>query len=79
MYDWVRLDLEGNPRPINIDHAFNNLNFERRGKKVGEELISKPAVIEKNENYTLVHLPTHKEHFYDIHRIEFSSTAKIKT
>jgi len=79
MYDWVRLDLEGNPRPINIEHAFNNLNFERRGKKVEEELISKPSVIEKKEAYTLVHLPTHREHFYDIHRIEFSGTAKIKT
>jgi mannose-6-phosphate isomerase class I len=47
MYDWVRLDLEGNPRPINIDHAFNNLDFNRKGKQVYRELISKPQVIEQ--------------------------------
>lgn len=79
MYDWVRLDLDGNPRPINIEHAFNNLNFDRKGEKVKDELISKPSVLEESERYTLIHLPTHKEHFYDVHRIEFSKEAEIKT
>ena len=79
MYDWVRPDLEGNPRPINIDHAFNNLDFERKGSRVKEELISSPAVIEENEHYRLVHLPTHKEHFYDVHRMEFLGEATINT
>ncbi|HSV11050.1 MAG TPA: ROK family protein [Hanamia sp.] len=79
MYDWVRPDLQGNPRPINIKHAFNNLDFERKGSRVKEELISSPVVIEENDNYRLIHLPTHKEHFYDVHRIEFVHEATIKT
>ncbi|MGN6533889.1 MAG: ROK family protein [Ginsengibacter sp.] len=79
MYDWVRPDLEGNPRPINIDHAFNNLDFERKGSRVEEELISLPTVVEENEGYRLVHLPTHKEHFYDVDRIEFVNEATIHT
>jgi mannose-6-phosphate isomerase class I len=79
MYDWVRPDLEGNPRPINIDHAFNNLDFERKGSRVKEELISLPSVVEENEHYRLVHLPTHKAHFYDVHRIEFKDEATINT
>ncbi len=37
MYDWVRLDLNGEPRAINIEHAFNNLNFSRQGKTVTEK------------------------------------------
>ncbi len=79
MYDWVRPDLEGNPRPINIDHAFNNLDFQRKGHRVKEELISLPTVIEENDDYRLIHLPTHKEHFYDVHRIEFVNKATINT
>ncbi|MEO8416253.1 MAG: class I mannose-6-phosphate isomerase, partial [Ginsengibacter sp.] len=79
MYDWIRLDLEGASRPINIEHGFNNLNFDRKGSFVKNELISKPALIEKNEQYEVVHLPTHAEHFYDVHRIEFLNDANIKT
>jgi predicted NBD/HSP70 family sugar kinase/mannose-6-phosphate isomerase class I len=79
MYDWVRPDLDGNPRPINIDHGFNNLDFKRKGSRVKEELISLPAVIEENEHYRLVHLPTHKAHFYDVHRIEFANEATMDT
>jgi predicted NBD/HSP70 family sugar kinase/mannose-6-phosphate isomerase class I len=79
MYDWVRLDLNGQSRPINIEHATKNLDYSRKGKKVQDELISKPAVIEENSDYRLVHLPTHKEHFYDVHRLEFSEEAIVST
>ncbi len=79
MYDWVRLDLEGNPRPINIDHAFNNLNFERKGSRVQEELISKQHVIEQAEGWQIVHVPTHADHFYDVHRVEFDNHITIAT
>jgi mannose-6-phosphate isomerase class I len=79
MYDWVRPDLDGKPRPINIEHAFHNLNFERKGSRVKEELISSPLVIEANDHYTLIHLPTHHEHFYDVHRIEFINEVTVRT
>lgn len=78
MYDWLRLDLDGNPRPINIEHAFNNLDFSHKGNRVQEELISKPTVIERGEDWELVHLPTHAEHFYDVHRIDFNSEIFIE-
>ncbi|MEJ5993744.1 class I mannose-6-phosphate isomerase [Pedobacter sp. Du54] len=79
MYDWMRMGLNGQPRPINIDHAFKNLNFERKGNRVKEELISKPTLIEKGADWQLIHLPTHKDHFYDVHRIEFETEITIKT
>ncbi|RFZ86023.1 hypothetical protein DYU05_01830 [Mucilaginibacter terrenus] len=79
MYDWVRLDLDGNPRPINIDHAFNNLDFNRKGEQVHRELISKPQVIDQTADYQLVHVPTHAEHFYDVHRLEFDNTVTVET
>ncbi|HWZ36491.1 MAG TPA: class I mannose-6-phosphate isomerase [Mucilaginibacter sp.] len=79
MYDWLRLDLDGNPRPINIDHAFNNLVFDRKGDKVKQELISKPSVIEQGDNYELIHLPTHAEHFYDVHRFDFDRQVSAAT
>ena len=42
MYDWLRLDLQGKPRPLNIQRAFDNLYFERRGETVERELLAQP-------------------------------------
>jgi mannose-6-phosphate isomerase class I len=79
MYDWLRLDLNGEPRAINIEHAFKNLNFERQGSVVTEELISKQRVIEKGDDWALVHCPTHAVHFYDVHRLEFATRVTVQT
>jgi predicted NBD/HSP70 family sugar kinase/mannose-6-phosphate isomerase class I len=89
MYDWMRLDLNDAPRPINIEHAFHNLDFSRRGAKVKEELVSRPVVLEGRagkgggvkgggEVQTEL-LPTHEQHFYAIHRITVSKRAVIRT
>jgi mannose-6-phosphate isomerase class I len=79
MYDWQRLDLNGKPRPLNIDRAFANLNFERKGDKVQAELVSKPVVLAQGDDWQIVHLPTHAEHFYDVHRLEFASGIEVDT
>ena len=79
MYDWQRMDLDGNPRPINVDRAFENLNFDRKGKVVQETLVSKSYVAASGENWEKIHLPTHADHFYDIYRYEFDNEIVIET
>jgi mannose-6-phosphate isomerase class I len=79
MYDWLRLDLDGQPRPLNIDRAFENLFFERQGERVCKELISQPSVLESGPDWRLVHLPTHPDHFYDVHRFEFATSVETET
>lgn len=73
MYDWVRSDLNGNPRTLNIKRAFENLNFDRKGNVVSETLISKQVVVKQGADWQLVNLSTHPEHFYAIERLEFDS------
>jgi len=79
LYDWLRLDLEGRPRPLNIERAFRNLNFERNGARVHDELIAKPYVLAQDTGWMLVHLPTHADHFYDVHRFEFDHSIAATT
>lgn len=79
MYDWLRLDLEGNPRPLNLDRAFANLKANRRQPHVRDELVSTPREVATGDDWRLVHLPTHEEHFYDVERIEFDTRVTTET
>ncbi len=78
MYDWLRLDLDGKPRPLNIARAFENLDFSRRGTKV-QELVSKPVLLESGNGWQVFKLPTHPDHFYDIERLEFQNYFDART
>ncbi len=79
MYDWLRLDLDGRPRPLNIERAFENLYFERKGARVKAELVAKPALLAEGPDWRLIHLPTHPEHFYEVHRFEFLTSVEAET
>lgn len=79
MYDWVRRDLEGNLRPLNIARAWENLYFERRGDRVRRELVAQPKIIQEGADWRIVHLATHAEQFYDIVRYEFAGEMRIET
>jgi len=75
----MRMDLDGNPRPLNIDRAFANLYFDRQGKRIKEELIAHPVLLRKGKDWQLLHLPTHPNQFYDVHRWEFATSVNVST
>jgi mannose-6-phosphate isomerase class I len=78
MYDWLRPDLDGKPRPLNIDRGMDNLFFDRKGDYVPEHLISKPIKVADGQGWVLWHLPTHETQLYDIHRYNISSSAEVE-
>ena len=79
MYDWLRVDFDGKPRPLNIKRAFQNLNFERKGKVVANTLVSKTKIKSSGTNWRILDLSTHPQHFYKIERYEFEDTINIKS
>jgi mannose-6-phosphate isomerase class I len=69
-YDWLREDLRGGFRPVQLDHAFANLATDRRGREV-KRLVPKPTVVREGVGHRELDLGTHPELFFRVRRLEF--------
>ena len=79
MYDWLRMNLDGKPRDLNIARAMVNLDFERKGEVIRRDFISKPVPADEGPGWKKFHLPTHCLHYYDVWRYYITTSAYIET
>ena len=79
IYDYLRHDLEGNLRPINIDRAFENICPERRTEFVRNNYIAQPKMIRKGKDWAEYVLYERPETFYIINRLEFHTMVDLDT
>ena len=79
MYDWLNMDLDGKPRPLNIRRAMENLCFDRKGEKIRKEHVCHPVLMEKGADWELWHMPTHPKHSYDVHRYKIGTEVSVNT
>jgi mannose-6-phosphate isomerase class I len=79
MYDYMRKDLNGNFRSINVDRAFDNVRFERRPAWVRENLLARPRLLREGAGWKEFVLTDRPEFFYNINRVEFDREYTLRT
>lgn len=79
IYDFLRKGMDGKPRPINIDHAFDNIDFFKKTAWVEENLIAKPKLLHTqglNEEYVL---GQRDDLLFYVHRLHLQDTWQDHT
>jgi mannose-6-phosphate isomerase class I len=68
LWDWGRLGLDGQPRPIHIDHGLANIQWNRTTAWVREHLIDQEEVVSEGEGW--------REERTGLHSLEFIETRR---
>jgi mannose-6-phosphate isomerase class I len=75
-YDWLRRDKGGAQRPVHVEHAFRNLDGNRRGQTVGLDLVQQPRVTLRGDGWHEELLGTLPEVFFDVRRLAMAPDAQ---
>lgn len=76
VYDYLRPDMEGNLRPIHLNHAFSAIDGDRRGSYVKKNLREDPKIIRQESGFVEYKLGNHAEIPWEVRRIDLEDEAK---
>jgi len=79
IYDYVRKDLDGKPRPLNIDHAEANIDWYKTTNWVQEQLIPKPMLINQQNNNSEYVLGKRDDLLFYVNRIHLTDRWRDHT
>ncbi len=72
LWDWGRLGMDGRPRPINIEHGKNVIQWERTRDWTSANLINQISDIESGDGWKSEKTGLHEREFIETHRHWFS-------
>jgi len=79
LWDWGRLGLDGRPRPINIGHGKNVIQWDRTEPWVRKEILNRVEVITEGEGWTEEHTGLHDREFIETRRHWFTKPVLHRT
>jgi mannose-6-phosphate isomerase class I len=79
MWDWGRVGLDGVPRPIHLDHAIENIQWNRDRSWVNENLIDAVEELESGDGWTEERTGLHSLEFIEVRRHWFTSVVHHDT
>lgn len=78
LWDWGRLDLDGKPRPIHLEHGRNNIQWDRDTRWVEENLVNRITPVYSGELGTVERTGLHPREPLDTFRIHTTGTIPIR-
>ena len=79
MWDWGRLGLDGEPRPIHIDHGLANIQWDRTSKWVQKNLVNTVRPIAVGDGWREERTGLHEREFIETRRHWFTGTVPHDT
>lgn len=78
MWDWRRVDLDGKPRPIHIDHGLQNIQWNRDTDWVRENLVDQVTELHRDDTCLVERTGLHEREFIETVRVTTTSRAKVE-
>lgn len=72
LWDWGRLGLDGRPRPINIEHGKNVIQWNRTESWVRKEVLNQVAFVAEGDGWREEHTGLHECEFIETRRHWFT-------
>jgi mannose-6-phosphate isomerase class I len=79
MWDWDRLGLDGKPRPVHLDHALANLQWDRTTDWVANELVNRVEPIAEGPGWREERTGLHCREFIESRRHWFTGPVLHQT
>lgn len=79
MWDWGRVGLDGVPRPVHLDHAFANIQWDRRTDFARDELVNQVTEVARGDGWVEERTGLHELEFIEVRRHWFEGTVPHDT
>jgi mannose-6-phosphate isomerase class I len=79
LWDWGRLGLDGEPRPIHLNHGLENIQWDRTTRWIQHELINRVKPISEEEGWREEHTGLHESQFIETRRNWFTGPVPHDT
>jgi mannose-6-phosphate isomerase len=79
MWDWDRMGLDGMPRPVHLEHASRNIQWERNTEWVEKELLHQVEQVGSGPGWTEERTGLHELEFIEVRRHWFTEAVQHHT
>ncbi len=79
MWDWGRMGMDGSPRPIHLEHALRNIQWDRTTEWVANNLINALDPVSEGDGWREEHTGLHEREFIETRRHWFTKRVPHST